>query len=796
MLLSPGSAENVSKIRVKNREPVPSYRMDRNDDEIDAMMSDGEGDSSDNLDRDDSSDDGDLDDGVGNDQLKRQDGGDMDQEMQVHQALLRQAEAAAHMQTLMQSQLGLSIGSGFPNLANFPGMAGLGGLHPDLQAQLQAHIQALSGGGGQAGQQGTGNGTSNGHSSNESQSPPAGMGPPKTSSPLSGLNNASQNSLLSLANSSHHSMTTPASSPYNNNKQRHHSNAAISPARRGNGQQHHHNSKDSKDDDQDSLDGSSSPSPPASMLASIAAAASALRSPSGGLLPPSSAASHHPYLASAFSNALGGLSALTSGLSVGGSNGGAHGSSAGGQHPPLTPSPSSDSPQQTDAPRGAPNSSQQSWTFEEQFKQLYELNDDAGRKAFLDELFDFMQKRGTPITRLPIMAKQVLDLYELYNLVVARGGLVDVINKKLWQEIIKGLHLPSSITSAAFTLRTQYMKYLYPYECEKEKYSSPNELQAAIDGNRREGRRSSYGAYADLVPRGNGGGGGGGSNGGGGGSVSGAAQHAASLSALASHMSHMSPLSLVSRPSALNGNGHHHRPGSDSPPSQSPHEALAELNMSRIHLWNIYNSLGGDVGGDMAAAMAAASRFLPQTAATAGTGSSGSQPPQTEALNLAAEQHAAAQAAAAAAAAAARTLELNKENKDKDRESSGHKSRRERKEEEREKRDRDRSYEIHEDRSQSSIRIKEESLMQDGPPANKRLLLDDDVSLNMRMTPIGLPGANIKITSRGDTRTNDNSLVVSMEINGIVYQGVLFAQAAAAAAAATAALTPARGRLA
>ena len=64
---------------------------------------------------------------------------------------------------------------------------------------------------------------------------------------------------------------------------------------------------------------------------------------------------------------------------------------------------------------------------------------------------------GTPINRLPIMAKQVLDLYELYNLVVNRGGLVDVINKKLWQEIIKGLKLPSSITSAAFTLRTQWV---------------------------------------------------------------------------------------------------------------------------------------------------------------------------------------------------------------------------------------------------------------------------------------------------------------------------------------------------
>ncbi|KAF0295418.1 Protein dead ringer [Amphibalanus amphitrite] len=96
-----------------------------------------------------------------------------------------------------------------------------------------------------------------------------------------------------------------------------------------------------------------------------------------------------------------------------------------------------------------------SWNFEEQFKQLYEIDENPKRKEFLDDLFRFMQERGTPINRLPIMAKQVLDMYELYNLVVAQGGLVQVINKKLWQEIIKGLKLPSSITSAAFTLRTQ-----------------------------------------------------------------------------------------------------------------------------------------------------------------------------------------------------------------------------------------------------------------------------------------------------------------------------------------------------
>ena len=124
---------------------------------------------------------------------------------------------------------------------------------------------------------------------------------------------------------------------------------------------------------------------------------------------------------------------------------------------------------------------------------MYELSDDQKRKDFLDDLFAYMQKRGSPVNRIPIMAKHVLDLYELYRLVVAKGGLVEVINKKLWREITKGLNLPSSITSAAFTLRTQYMKYLYPYECEKLKMSSPSELQAAIDGNRREGRRPIYG---------------------------------------------------------------------------------------------------------------------------------------------------------------------------------------------------------------------------------------------------------------------------------------------------------------
>ncbi|XP_074153099.1 AT-rich interactive domain-containing protein 3B isoform X2 [Sminthopsis crassicaudata] len=140
------------------------------------------------------------------------------------------------------------------------------------------------------------------------------------------------------------------------------------------------------------------------------------------------------------------------------------------------------------------------------FAKLYELDNDPERKEFLDDLFIFMQKRGTPINRIPIMAKQILDLYMLYKLVTEKGGLVEIINKKIWREITKGLNLPTSITSAAFTLRTQYMKYLYAYECEKKALSSPAELQAAIDGNRREGRRPSYSSslfsYSPSTPAG------------------------------------------------------------------------------------------------------------------------------------------------------------------------------------------------------------------------------------------------------------------------------------------------------
>ncbi|KAJ8924492.1 hypothetical protein NQ315_007289 [Exocentrus adspersus] len=317
---------------------------------------------------------------------------------------------------------------------------------------------------------------------------------------------------------------------------------------------------------------------------------------------------------------------------------------------------------------------------------------------------------GTPINRLPIMAKSVLDLYELYNLVIARGGLVDVINKKLWQEIIKGLHLPSSITSAAFTLRTQYMKYLYPYECEKRRLSTPAELQAAIDGNRREGRRSSYGQYESMQRSPN------------------PSLQMSALSLVSQQQQQLTARMMGSAGMNLHNGAHHPshpqpmgqpinggplpglapsefetrmmeyvnllkkemRSSAATPPRQgdiSPPNATSPLNhldMSRMTLWNLYNN---------------------------------NQPPvepQKEPMNL----------------------------------------------------------------SEASTTVKRVPECREASPPAKRLTKEEDEDIEPpKENSNSTPATHIKINSRGDPRNgSDNSLVVSMELNGVTYQGVLFAQ--------------------
>ncbi|XP_069975100.1 AT-rich interactive domain-containing protein 3C isoform X2 [Penaeus vannamei] len=370
-----------------------------------------------------------------------------------------------------------------------------------------------------------------------------------------------------------------------------------------------------------------------------------------------------------------------------------------------------------------PHQSQQSWSFEEQFKQLYELSDDPKRKEFLDELFSLMQKRGTPINRLPIMAKQVLDLYELYNLVVARGGLVDVINKKLWQEIIKGLKLPSSITSAAFTLRTQYVKYLYPYECEKEHLSTPADLQSAVDGNKREGRRPPYGTYCEglsppLLPL----------------------QNLQSLQNLHNLQNHMN----LSTHRHFNGNGALHPSplaqdylmgrGGSPPGSQ---EALLEA--TRLTMWKLYNQgLGGGFQHEEDGP-----KLPPPPHPLAGI----PFPPQKEALNLDVKEDECHEGRVYPGLCPQRPPRQEKTAELRPPMGVG---------------------------LGGMLTPTAKRPMHHEEPLETRPPMPASPTHHQPLTP-SLP--SIKISSRGNGRSQDQSIVVSMEINGILYQGVLFPQA-------------------
>jgi len=380
---------------------------------------------------------------------------------------------------------------------------------------------------------------------------------------------------------------------------------------------------------------------------------------------------------------------------------------------------------------------QQNWSFEEQFKQLYEIDTNPKRKEFLDDLFAFMQKRGTPINRLPIMAKQVLDLYELYNLVVARGGLVEVINKKQWQEIIKGLGLPSSITSAAFTLRTQYTKYLYPLECKLNKLSNPSDLHSAIEGNKREGRTSTYGPYGGMGPI------------------------SFQNSPLPPSLGGMSPFPMMNtglRPSmALNGTRLPMPQGlqSSPPPPPGSQDQLAAFEMTRLALLKMYNQSRGMSGDQPRPPISLANLPLPPDM------------PGFYQENIMDERK--------------RALGelLRKEEEEKiikmeiDR----------------------KNMEEHERNHQRELELKRERLCEDmedeeeedvSPPLSKRSHHSDHIEDDSEVTvmnetterrqevihPGTLPCTNIKITTRGEGQ--ESCLVVSMELNGLNYQGILF----------------------
>lgn len=79
---------------------------------------------------------------------------------------------------------------------------------------------------------------------------------------------------------------------------------------------------------------------------------------------------------------------------------------------------------------------------------------------------------------MPSIGGRELDLCKLFKAVYVRGGSMQVSQRKLWKEIVNEFQIPSSCTSASFTLRNHYNKCLLAYE---ERYFQQNSPELIVN---------------------------------------------------------------------------------------------------------------------------------------------------------------------------------------------------------------------------------------------------------------------------------------------------------------------------
>ncbi|XP_039214211.1 AT-rich interactive domain-containing protein 1B isoform X5 [Crotalus tigris] len=111
-------------------------------------------------------------------------------------------------------------------------------------------------------------------------------------------------------------------------------------------------------------------------------------------------------------------------------------------------------------------------TTGEKITKMYELGTEPERKVWVDRYLNFMEERGTPVAGLPAVGKKPLDLFRLYVCVKEIGGLAQVNKNKKWRELSTSLNVGTS-SSAASSLKKQYIQYLFAFECKIERGEEP-----------------------------------------------------------------------------------------------------------------------------------------------------------------------------------------------------------------------------------------------------------------------------------------------------------------------------------
>ncbi|KAL2094706.1 hypothetical protein ACEWY4_009425 [Coilia grayii] len=99
------------------------------------------------------------------------------------------------------------------------------------------------------------------------------------------------------------------------------------------------------------------------------------------------------------------------------------------------------------------------------------------QQLFLDQLFSFMERRGSPISKVPNLGFKKIDLFLMYSVVKKLGGYENVTNQRLWKTVYNELGGSPGSTSAATCTRRHYEKLMLPYEQFMNNGSKPTPAQ-------------------------------------------------------------------------------------------------------------------------------------------------------------------------------------------------------------------------------------------------------------------------------------------------------------------------------
>ncbi|XP_071963964.1 uncharacterized protein [Antedon mediterranea] len=89
---------------------------------------------------------------------------------------------------------------------------------------------------------------------------------------------------------------------------------------------------------------------------------------------------------------------------------------------------------------------------------------DVETDAWLASLYKFMEERGTPINKPPVLGYQDLNLFKLFKLVQDLGGFRKVTDQQKWREISFKMGIPVINSSSHHNIKASYMKYLHAFE--------------------------------------------------------------------------------------------------------------------------------------------------------------------------------------------------------------------------------------------------------------------------------------------------------------------------------------------